>query len=231
MVFPIITFPAVLFSSVSELIVPELTEEQVKGRNDRISMTANLLLKLCFVFSAGVMGALFCFSDELGMSIYDSTQVGQYIRILSALMPVMYMDSVTDGMLRGLGQQLYSMRINIIDSLLSTALIYFLLPRYAVNGYIFVLYASEIFNFYFSMRKLAEITDIKQSVKSMLMSLAAVFCAANFTRLFVNVAATASEILTIVTGTLIFMGLYFLLLTLFGALDNKELRAILSVLK
>ena len=39
-----------------------------------------------------------------------------YIRILSPLVPVMYTDTVTDGMLKGLDQQIQSMRYNIIDS-------------------------------------------------------------------------------------------------------------------
>ncbi|MGM9522391.1 MAG: oligosaccharide flippase family protein [Oscillospiraceae bacterium] len=231
MVFPVITFPAVLFSSISELIVPELTEEQVKGRDDRISATANMLLKLCFIFSAGVMGALLCFSDELGQVIYKSGEVGSFIRLLAALMPVMYMDTITDGMLRGLGEHMYSMRINIIDSLLTTVLIYFLLPRFAVYGYIFILYASEIFNFFFSMRRLSRITVINQSMRSMVCSAAAVFCAMNLTRLFSNASGGVLGAPGLALGIAVFFSLYVLLIFVFGALKREELSALGSALR
>ncbi len=186
MAFPVVTFPQVIFSSLSELLVPELTEEQVRGNDGRIARSANALLKLCFLFSAGVMGALLCFARELGAALFDNAQVGIYIKLLAPLMPVMYMDSVTDGMLRGLGEHLYSMRLNIIDSLLSTLLVWFLLPRYAVYGYIFILYASEVFNFAFSMRRLSGITEIRGGAVFFRCALASV-AADVFTRLLMNV--------------------------------------------
>lgn len=62
-------------------------------------------------------------------------------------MPVMYLDMAVDGMLKGLDQQLSSMRYNIIDSGLCVILVYFLIPRYSVKGYIITLFVSEILNF------------------------------------------------------------------------------------
>ena len=160
MVFPIMTFPAAAFYSLSEVIVPELTEEQVRGRQDRIDRASNRLLKTAMVFAFLITAVLFTISDELGGWIYSDAEVGRYIRLLSLLMPPMYMDSVTDGMLRGLGQHLYSMRLNILDSVLTSVLIWFLLPKYAANGYIFILYASELFNFSLSIYKLSKLTKL-----------------------------------------------------------------------
>ncbi len=231
MVFPVITFPSVIFSSLSELIVPEITEEQVKGRNDRISASVNLLLKICLMFSLGVMGGLLCFSRELGLVLYDSGQVGDYIRLLSFLMPIMYMDTVTDGMLRGLGQQMYAMRVNIIDSIASTALIYFLLPPFAIYGYIFILYASEIFNFSLSMRRLHRIARVSQSIGDMLKACGALFCASNFTRLIINLSGGAESILGLITGICLFAGIYVILLLAFSAVSKRDLRIIRAAVK
>lgn len=64
-------------------------------------------------------------------------------------------------MLRGLGQHLYSMRLNILDSILTSVLIWFILPKYAANGYIFILYASELFNFSLSIYKLSRLTRLR----------------------------------------------------------------------
>ncbi len=231
MVFPVITFPQVIFSSLSELLVPELTEEQVRGNDDRIAASANALLTLCFLFSAGVMGALWCFSRELGLVIYQSAEVGRFIRLLAPLMPIMYMDSVTDGMLRGLGQHLYSMRINIVDSLLSTALVWLILPKFAVYGYVFILYASEIFNFTLSMRKLSQITSLWQSVREMARALLGAAAAASFVRLLFNLRGGATGAWGVVGGIVLFAAVYIVLLRLLNAVSRRKLGGMLAALR
>ena len=175
MVFPIITFPSAFFYSLAELMVPELTEAQVRREKDVISALASRTIRMCLVFSIGMAAILFRFSGELGLAIYGNTDVGRYIRILSLLMPIMYLDSITDGMLRGLGQQIYSMKINILDSLVSVVLVYLLLPRFAVMGYLFMIAFTELFNFALSVRRLAQITELKLRAASVVK---AVFCAA-----------------------------------------------------
>lgn len=231
MVFPIITYPAVLFGAVSELIVPELTKDQVRGREDAISSAANMLLKLCLVFSVFVMGVFLSLSNLFGVSIYNSVEVGKYIRLFAMLMPVMYMDTITDGLLRGLGEQLYSMRINIIDSLICTILIYFLLPRYAIYGYIFILYASEIFNFSLSIYKLTRITKIENPIICIVKTLAAIFGAINITEyLFVKthvIAATQS----IIIGIIVMLSIYLTIILLLNTFSIKEFRLIKRAMK
>ncbi len=66
----------------------------------------------------------------------------------------MYIDAVTDGMLKGLDLQMYSMKYNIIDSALSVVLLLVLLPRFGISGYLAVIYTSEILNTALSIRRL-----------------------------------------------------------------------------
>ena len=64
---------------------------------------------------------------------------------------LIYLDNVIDCMLKGLDEHVNVMICNIADLFLSTTLIYFLLPLYGINGYILVIYISEIFNFSISL--------------------------------------------------------------------------------
>ena len=175
MVFPVIMFPSAFFYSLAELLVPELTEAQVRGETEVISTLTSRTLRLCLLFSFGATAVLFYFSNELGLAVYGSADVGRYIRTLSLLMPLMYLDAVADGMLRGLGQQIYSMKVNIADSLISVLFVYFLLPRYAVTGYLFMIGFTELFNFILSLRRLSKITKLSFSAAKILKS---AFCAA-----------------------------------------------------
>jgi len=160
-VFPLITFPQAFFIVLGELIGPELTRAQVLGNSRTVTSLLSRTLRLCFVFSVGAAGILFAFADGWGKAVYSSAEAGRYIRLLSPLMVAMYMDSITDGMLRGLGEHVASMRLNIADSALSLVLIILLLPRFAAAGYVAVLYFSECFNLAFSLRRLLKVSGLR----------------------------------------------------------------------
>lgn len=161
MVLPVILYPAALLTVLSDLLLPELTECQVRRGRTHMNYIVNRVFKLSLIFSFLVMGILFCCSSDLGTVIYQNDSVSFYIRIFSPLVIVMYMDTVVDGMLKGLGQQLNSMKYNIIDSFVSVLLVFFLLPRYGIKGYIVTVMLSEILNFSLSLGKLVQITELR----------------------------------------------------------------------
>jgi len=161
MVFPVIFFPACVIFALSELLVPELTEAQMAGKNEYISRSISSLLRKCLLFSVVSGAFIFISADALGWLIYKSTEAGHYMRIFALLIPVMYMDIVTDGCLKGLGQMMWSMAYNILDSLLGVVLVLVLLPRWALNGYIAVIFITELVNFVLSLLRLRKVADIR----------------------------------------------------------------------
>lgn len=228
MVFPVITFPSALFYALAELIVPELTDAQVQGRTADIEQIVNRILRLCVMFSAFITAVLFCFSNGFGITLYRDVSVGSYIRVLSLLMPVMYMDAVTDGMLRGLNQHLYSMKYNVIDSSISTVLVFLLVPLAAVRGYLFVLYFSEIFNFTLSIRRLAKVTRVRVSIPLLLKAALSGAGAVNFAVLFLRLAGfgLTNSVFSIAAHILLSAALFALLLRLTGCTGkNSAVRA------
>lgn len=158
---PVLLFPSAILSSLSALLVPELATMNEKNEKEKINVTVAENLKKALVFSVFCGGIFAIFAPLISKLVYKTNEAVMYIRILSPLVPIMYTDMITDGMLKGLDQQISSMRYNIIDSALCVALVYFLLPKYSVKGYIFILYASEIINFYLSFGRLIKICDLK----------------------------------------------------------------------
>ncbi len=158
---PIILFPCAVLNSLSALIIPELAKMKEFNSRELINKTVKRNLKLTLFYSLACFAICFLGAPLLSNIIYKTDEAVQYIRILAPLIPVMYMDTVTDGMLKGLDKQFSSMIYNIIDSLICVILVYFLLPLYSVKGYIFILYISEIINFTLSFSKLAETCEIR----------------------------------------------------------------------
>lgn len=161
MVLPIVSFPACILMALAELIIPELTEAQVRGNDGDISKTVSSLIKKGLGYSSAVALVLFVFADKLGVRIYSSPEAGDYLRLLAPLIPIMYTDMVADGCLKGLGQQLWCMGINILDALLGVLLVWQVLPVYALKGYICIIYFNECLNFALSIMRLRKVTKIR----------------------------------------------------------------------
>ena len=159
MVFPVLLYPAAVLTSLSGLLIPEIAECRAKNQNGKIIQITETVINITLIYSIGIAGMMYCLGSALSNVIYKTQSAAGYIQLLAPLIPVMYLDMGVDGMLKGLDQQVYSMRVNILDSSICVILVYFLLPRYAVKGYIFILFASEIINFYLSMRRLITVTQ------------------------------------------------------------------------
>ena len=158
MALPVVLFPSCLMMAVAELIVPKLTERQMQGRTDSIRQVTEDVLWKSLLFCAVTAGLLFGLGDSLGTALYDSRQAGTYIRVFALIVPVMYMDMATDGCLKGLGEMMFCMVVNIADVGLSALLVWLLLPEWGLGAYIFVICFTEVFNFTLSMWRLRKVS-------------------------------------------------------------------------
>ena len=161
MVFPIITFPSCLMGAVAELTVPELTAAQVTGDQERIDRAVSKLLRYALLFSLAAAAFLYFNAEPLGWLIYRTEGVGHYIRVFAVLTPFMYVDIVTDGCLKGLGQMMWSMGFNIAEAAVGVLLVVTVLPRWALDGYVFVIFFCEIFNFTLSISRLRRVARFR----------------------------------------------------------------------
>ena len=226
MALPVILYPAALISSFSGLLIPALAESNVKKENIRIGYMIRRVWWLSLIFSIGVAGILICFSEELGELLYPNSNAGYYIRLLSPLIPIMYVDTATDAMLKGLGQQVYSMNVNIIDAALSVALVLLLIPRMGINGYIITIYVSEFFNTVLSITRLLCIKQIKPALLKWIYKplfciiIATVSVRAVLTRLPSSAISAKGAIVHCLTVLLC----YFLLLIITKSIEKEDVR-------
>lgn len=161
MALPLLLYPSAVLSSLSALLIPELARRREACDKSGISLCVERNLKRTLIFACICVGVFALGAPAVSNAVYHSDEAVLYIRILSPLVPIMYTDMVTDGMLKGLDQQVHSMNYNMIDSALCVILVAALLPKYSVKGYIFILYFSEILNFYLSLRRLLTVCDIR----------------------------------------------------------------------
>ena len=161
MALPIIMFPDILVKSFASLLIPEFARYNTKKDFSRTKTMTFILMSLVALASLMLTTFLYIFSNKLAVWLYQDITVGKYIRILSPLATFIYLDTITDSVLRGLDAQVGVMVINIFDLLLSTSFIYFCVPKFGIIGYIISIYISEILNFIVSLFQMIKIVYIK----------------------------------------------------------------------
>ncbi len=154
MSLPVVLYPMAILSSFSGLLVPVFAAHNARGEDERISDIASRTLHLTTVFAVGCTALFGFFAYDLGYALYGSETAGRYILLLAPVIPLMFLDHVTDCALKGLGEQIWSMWVNIADSCLSIALVWLCLPRLGAVGYILVIVLAEAFNFALSIGRL-----------------------------------------------------------------------------
>ena len=165
MALPLVLFPGAIPAAFASLIIPEVAERHACGNQDGIKKVIGRVFKVTLGFSIAIAAIIFTFSDALGEVVYRSPQTGIYIKILAPLIPVMYLDNAVDAVLKGLGEQFASMKINIADAALSVLLVYFLTPSIGLYGYVITIFVCELLNVTLSIYKLSRVTDFKIDIK------------------------------------------------------------------
>lgn len=161
MAMPVILFPSVFLMSFSMLMIPEMSEAAAATRKNSIHYMTQRILRFALLFSIPVSVIFFFFADSLGALLYNDTQVGAYICMLAPLAPLLYLDSVVDGMLKGLNEQTRYLTYNIIDSVSRVVFIFILLPIWGIRGLIAVMFFSAVLNCLLSLMRLIKVTHIQ----------------------------------------------------------------------
>ena len=145
MALPLLTFPFGLLGSLSVLLMPEITQAHIRGERARLGCLLDRMLRLTGCFSA-LAGALFwVWGEPLALLLYHSQEAGLYLRVLGPAMPLMYLESMVDGAMKGIGEQKAAFRYSVWDAVLRIGGVAVLLPRYGMRGFLAVILLSSLY--------------------------------------------------------------------------------------
>lgn len=161
MALPIINFPAVFLSSFATLIIPEISEANAMNKNKLVNFIIGNVFRITFLISIFASGVFIAFSDEIGLAVYNNKEIGVIIKILAPVIPVMYLERIMDGILNSLDKQVTLLKINLLDMVIRIITIYFLIPLKGIQGFIIVIFISNIFNFILNTINVLKVTNLE----------------------------------------------------------------------
>lgn len=166
MALPILFFPSAILNSVSTLLIPEISEATARNQKGIVkSATANIL-KITLLIGVFCGAVFFVCGKEIGFLIYKDADVGFLLKALSPIVPLMYLDSISDGILKGLDQQVFSFRTSISDSVSRIILILIMLPKMGLNGFILIMYFSNLLTCLLNVSRLVKVSKAALSFKN-----------------------------------------------------------------
>ncbi len=161
MIMPLIVFPLTLFSSCFSLLVPEISRANNMVSRIRLQTLISRIYRFTIFLGFMIACVLITFSSEFSLFIYNAPQISISLRTLAFLCPIMLMDSVSCGMLNGLGKQSFLLGCNLTDSALRLILIFGLLPIFGKKSLIIIIIVSNIMTFTLTTRKVRNHANLK----------------------------------------------------------------------
>ena len=113
MALPLLNFPFGLLGSLAVLLMPEITQAHIEGQTARLNALLDRMLRLTGYFSM-LAGTLFwVWGRPLAQLLYHSPEAGFYLETLAPAMPLMYLESMVDGAMKGIGEQKAAFRYSV----------------------------------------------------------------------------------------------------------------------
>ena len=231
MAMPLIMFPALLLGTALELILPELAECRTGGCPRRLNYIIGRVFRIGILFSVCVMWIFLRFSGDLGAFVYHNEDASHLIRLLAALTPFLYLDLIVDMILKGLGEQMSTMRYNLFTSSINVVLLYLLLPKYAIAGYLVTIYFTRILNFLMSLNRLVSVTELSVGLSGIFRSVLCIIAATGFTDLLAGQLPSSPDPVSVFSQILMIVFFYLFFLRTLSLITHEDIEWGKSLLK
>ena len=169
------------------------------------------------LLSVAVGGLFFFLSYEIGEAFYPNENTASAIKILSLVTPFMYVETVADGLLKAIGEQVQTLKFSVYNSVLRVVLILLFVSKTGENGYLWLLVISNTFTYILCRRRLYKSTGVKiRILTDVLLPLAAVIPAGLCAVFAVKAFAFSNPTAVCILGSSVYLGVFAVLLVIFA---------------
>lgn len=217
MVVPILFFPFAFLGSLVSVFTPEISRLNMLADRKPLKMRISSLMTCVSLISVAVGGLFFFLSYEIGEAFYPNENTASAIKVLSIVTPFMYVETVSDGLLKAIGEQVQTLKFSIYNSILRLLLIWFLVSRTGVEGYLFLLVVSNTFTYLLCRIRLYKATRVAPNLKNdIIIPLICAIAGGTGSGFVLNKLSLFLPIAAAVTGTTVYICIFSFTLLLFS---------------
>ncbi|MEE0807493.1 MAG: polysaccharide biosynthesis C-terminal domain-containing protein, partial [Acutalibacteraceae bacterium] len=229
MAMPMLYFPSSFLSSFASLLIPRVAREFEQKHRRAVAHITETAVGAALQFGVFCAAVFFVFGEDWGTAFYSSAEASGYLRILAPLVPLLYLDVVVDSLLKGLDEQLNSMKYNFTDSLIRVLLILCFMRFSGMPAYVAILFFSSIFNAMMSVRRLLKVAQVRiRIVKNAVLPAACALLSAGMARAALAPLALSGiprVLLQAAAAAVFFLAMRTLFEAAFQKLDSRKAAA------
>lgn len=217
MVIPILFFPFAFLGSLVSVVTPEISRLNLLADRKPLNSRISSLMSFVSLASVAVGGLFFFLSYEIGEAFYPGENTASAIKILSLVTPFMYVETVADGLLKAIGEQVQTLKFSVYNSVLRLALILLFVSKTGENGYLWLLVISNTFTYGLCRRRLYKCTGVKIRVLTdVILPLAAVIPSGLGARWALSAFGFTNRTAECILGSSVYLGCFGILLVIFA---------------
>lgn len=144
MSLPLILFPSAVTNSISVLLLPVVSEADADGNQAAVRRAILTSIRSCLLMGFFCTAMFLLFGRTAGRLLYSSELAGSFILTLSFLCPFMYIASMLNSILNGLGKTVQTFLFSVVSLLLRLLFVFFAIPRFGIQGYLWGMLLSQM---------------------------------------------------------------------------------------
>lgn len=143
MALPCILFPSAITNSVGTVLLPAVSATQASGNHSDMIRLLKKAGGSCLILGLSCCLFFLIFGSMLGTVLFHSSTAGKFILTLAWICPFLYTNTALISAINGLGKTLLTFLINTAGLLIRIGGVFFAIPKFGVQGYLWGLLASQ----------------------------------------------------------------------------------------
>ena len=164
-VIPILFFPSTILCSLSCIMVTEVARSHTANDWGRVNRISRKVIRLTLGFSLIVVVALLIFGDDIALLIGSTVFSGKIVKILSPVVPLIYLEITLESILKGLGKHGFSSVNYIAEYLVRISTLLICVPLFHFYGIVVSYYVSNVVGNTSRILYVAKCLNLKDNTK------------------------------------------------------------------
>lgn len=217
MVVPILFFPFAFLQSLVSVFTPEISRLNMLKNRKPLNARISSLMSFVSLFSIATGFLFFFLNYEIGETFYKGENTSQAIKILALVTPFMYIETVSDGLLKAIGEQVQTLKFSVYNSILRVIFILLFVSKTGHNGYLWLLVISNTFTYALCRWRLYKVTGVGIRIYTdTVLPIIAGIVAGVVCRFVLDKLALSSPLASCISGTAIYLGVFSIIVVLFA---------------
>jgi len=217
MVVPILFFPFAFLASLISVFTPEISRLNLLSDRRPLNARISSIMSFVSLLSVAVGGLFFFLPNEIGEAFYPNENTAYAIKVLAIVTPFMYVETVSDGLLKAIGEQVQTLKFSVYNSVLRVVLIILFVSRTGENGYLWLLVISNTFTYALCRHRLYKVTSVSPRwISDIAFPLICAIAGGFSARFMLSKLNFVSAVASAAAGTSVYIGVFALGLMLFA---------------